>query len=149
MKNRFAGGFVAGCLGAVILVAIMYVLKAAGQGEPGFVSMYNSVFVGSPTPPGDHIVAALLFIVSGGIWGVIYAALVKNPSLLNGFLFGILPALWLWTAVNAYLDKPLFNGFTLKGIIMPLIFNMVIWGSFVGWFLRRKKPADHSDIVAG
>lgn len=119
----------------------MYILKAAGQGDPGFVQIYNSVFTASPTPPGDHIIAALLFILSGGVWGVLYALLIKNPTVLNGFLFGLLPTLWLWIAVNAFLHKPLFNGFTLKGILMPLVFNMVIWGSFVGWYMSRRTVA--------
>ncbi len=134
--NRLAQGFIGGAIGALILVVIMYILKAVGMGEPGFVLMYQGAF--GANPPMDQILGAIIFIISGGIWGVIYALLVKNASVLNGFLFGILPTLWLWVAVNAYLGKPLFNGFEAKGIIMPLIFNMVIWGSYVGWYMSSK-----------
>ncbi len=141
MNNRYTKGFVAGSLGAILLVVVMYVLKAAGQGEPGFVDMYKSAFVASPEPPLDHIIAAVLFILSGGVWGVLYAMLVKIPTMLNGFLFGLLPTLWLWIAVNTFIGKPLFNGFSIKGILMPLLFNMVIWGCFVGWFMHRSKPS--------
>lgn len=136
MNNRLAQGFVAGALGAVILVVVMYILQAMGMGDPAFVGMYKGAF--GPNPPGGAVAAAIIFVISGGIWGVIYAALVKHATVLNGFLFGILPTLWLWVAVNAYLDKPLFNGFEIKGLLMPIIFNMVIWGSFIGWYMGRK-----------
>lgn len=136
MNNRLLQGFIAGCLGAVILVVIMYILQAMGMGEPGFVAMYKGAF--GSNPPGGEVVAALIFIVSGGVWGFLYAALVKKPTVLNGFLFGFLPTLWLWVAVNAYLGKPLFNDFAAKGILLPLVFNMVIWGCFVGWYLGRR-----------
>lgn len=149
MNDRYTKGFVTGCLGAILLVVLMYVLKAAGEGEPGFVDMYKSAFVASPEPPLDHIIAAVLFILSGGMWGVLYALLVKNYTVLNGFLFGLLPTLWLWIAINAIIGKPLFNGFSLKGLLMPLLFNMVIWGCFVGWFMQSAKPSvNHKDVAA-
>jgi hypothetical protein len=43
------------------------------------------------------------------------------------------------------MGKPLFNDFDLKGLLMPLIFNMVIWGSFVGWYTSRKATL----VIAG
>lgn len=137
MNNRLAQGFIAGAIGAIILAVIMYIMKAAGMGEPGFVQMYQGAF-GGPNPPTDQILGAILFIISGGIWGAIYALLVKHATVLNGFLFGILPTLWLWVAVNAFLKKPLFNGFDVKGLVLPLIFNMVIWGSFIGWYMSKR-----------
>lgn len=136
MKSWLGQGFVAGALGAVILVVIMYLLQSLGQGTPGFIGMYEGAF--GPNPPGGQVMAAILFILSGGIWGLIYAALVKHPTVLNGFLFGILPTLWLWIAVNAFIGKPLFNDFAPKGLILPLIFNMVVWGCFVGWYMSRR-----------
>lgn len=134
--NRYTRGFIGGCLGAIILAIVMYIMKAAGQGEPAFVGMYQATF--GANPPADQIIAAILFIISGGIWGVVYVLFVKNSTVLKGFLFGILPSLWLLVVVNAFLHKPLFNGYTAKGILMPLFFNMVIWGSFLGWYMRKK-----------
>lgn len=148
MDNRYTKGFVAGCLGATLLVVIMFILKAAGQGDPGFVSIYRTTFVASPEPPLDQVIAAFLFILSGGVWGVLFSVLVKKPTILNGFLFGLLPTLWLWVVVNAFIGKPLFNGFEIQGIVMPLIFNMVIWGCFVGWFLNRRTPSENHSTVS-
>lgn len=134
-------GFIAGCLGAIILVVIMYIMKAAGMGDPAFISMYHGMF--GENPPTDQIIAALLFIISGGIWGLLFSLLVKEPTVVKGMLFGILPTLWLWIAVNAFLGKPLFNGFTTKGLLMPILFNIIIWGSFVGWYMSNRWHRAH------
>lgn len=139
MNKKLLKGFLAGALGAVILIIVMYILKVIGMGDPAFVGMYQAAF--GPNPPADQFIAALIFIISGGIWGLLYALIIKRPTVLNGFLFGILPTLWLWIAVNGYLGKPLFNGFAIKGIVMPVIFNMVLWGSFIGWYLSRNSSA--------
>lgn len=136
MMSRIKTGCTAGILGAAILVAIMYVMTAIGMGNPGFVEMYRAQFGTSSSA--DHFIAAILFLICGGIWGIIFAILVKNPTVLKGFLFGILPTLWLWTAVNAFMGKPLFNDFAWDELLMPLVFNMVIWGSFIGWYCSRK-----------
>jgi len=64
--------------------------------------------------------------------------LYKHPTVLKGFLFGLLPTLWLSMAVNSVIGKPLFIGFTTQGILMLIVFNMVIWGSFVGWYMTRR-----------
>lgn len=123
----------------------MYILQAVGlSGNPGFVTVYNKTFIASPTPPLDAIVAAVLFVLSGGVWGAFYRLLVRHPTVLNGFLFGLLPTLWMWIAVNAFVGQPLFNGFTAKGLLMPLLFNMLIWGSFVGWYCSRRFAETHS-----
>lgn len=146
MNSRLVSGFVGGCLGAIILVIVMYILQAAGMGEPAFVGMYKGMF--GENPPGGQFVAAILFILSGGIWGLFFGLLVKNPSVVKGIIFGILPTLWLWLVVNSVLGKPLFNDFTTKGLLMPIIFNMVIWGSFIGWYMAGKRHhTNKSDIT--
>lgn len=139
MKHRLLTGFIAGCLGAIILGIIMYILMAAGMGEPAFVKMYHGTF--GVHSAADQVIAAILFIISGGIWGLIFTWLIKKPTVLNGMLFGFLPTLWLLIVVNAVIGQPLFNGFHAKGIIMPIIFNVVIWGSFVGWYVSRRLNA--------
>lgn len=137
MKDSLTTGFIGGCLGAIVLAIIMYIMKAGGMGDPAFVGMYHGAF-GEHSPVADQVIAAILFVISGGIWGLIFSWLVKRPTVLKGILFGFLPTLWLWVVINAVIGKPLFNGFELKGIILPLIFNMVIWGSVVGWYTSRK-----------
>lgn len=130
MSNRLSVGFTGGVLGALALVLVMYAMDFAGFDRPAFVEMYQAVF--GANPPMDHIISAILFLISGGIWGMIFAALVKYPTTLKGFLFGILPTLFLWVVINPLIGEPMFNDFTFVGIIMPILFNMVIWGTFIG-----------------
>lgn len=129
--------FKAAFYGALILIAIMYVMMVTGiAGNPGFVNIFHAIF-GTHILLVDHIIAALLFAVSGGIWGLVFR-LVPRPNILRGMAFGIVPSLWLWIVVSPVVSGVFFNGFALKGIIMPIIFNCVIWGSFVGWYVSRK-----------
>lgn len=137
MSTRLRIGYVAGTLGAVILIVIMYLMELTGLGgPPAFVDMYESVFGG--TGPGAEFIAAVLFALSGGVWGAIFGAIVSDPTILKGMLFGILPTLWLWIVVVPVTGSPLFNGFTTMGLVMPLLFNVVIWGSFVGWYCAER-----------
>ena len=136
MKHRLIIGFIGGCLGAVVLALISYLIQALGNGSiPPFVSNYRATI---GTHPADQVVALILFIISGGIWGLIFTWMIKRPTVIKGILFGILPNLWLWIVISNYFGKPLFNGFTLMGILGPVIFNMLIWGSILGWYAWRK-----------
>jgi hypothetical protein len=137
-KTSVSTYFSAGFLGALILIGTMYLMKAIGlAGNPGFVNIYHATF-GEYIPVLDHVLAALLFAISGGIWGIIFR-FVPNPTPLKGMGFGILPSLWLWVVVVPSIGGAFFNGFALKGILMPLIFNCIIWGSYVGWYVKPKR----------
>lgn len=60
----------------------MFIMKAAGMGDPAFVEMYRGIF--GSKPPTDQVIAALLFILSAGIWGLFFGLLVKQPTVFNG-----------------------------------------------------------------
>jgi len=136
MQSKVQKRFWAGFQGALILIVIMYVFEIINiAGNPGFVHTYRSFF-GPHYAFIDHLVAAFLFAVSGGIWGIIFG-IVPSPSPLRGMAFGLLPSLWLWLVVVPSTGGPVFNGFAAKGIILPLIFNCVIWGSYVGWYGQK------------
>ena len=130
-------GFIAGVIGAVILAVLAYGMMLALGDPPPFVAMYRGA-TGANNPPVDHIISLLGFLIAGGIWGAIYAALVKNPTVLSGLLFSLLPTLFLWLVMDPVSGKPIFGGFAPKAIILPLILNG-IWGAFVGWYLNGKK----------
>lgn len=130
-------GFIAGFLGAVVLIVIMYVMQIAQIGDPAFVGIGRAVLGDGMSPVALNILSLIGFAIAGGIWGLIYVALVKNPTILNGMLFGFAPTFFLWLVIAPLTGKPIFNGFTLPGIVLPIIFNVVIWGTFVGWFLSR------------
>ncbi len=109
-------------------------------GDPGFIKVYHITFVDTLTFM-DHNLASLLFAISGGIWGVIFR-IIPEPEPLKGLLFGLLPSLWVWTAVAIYTGTPLFYGFTFPGIVKPLFFNCLIWGTFIGWFVSTNSRID-------
>lgn len=136
MSSRLKTGFIGGIIGALILIVVMYILQLAGMGQPAFLGMYRAVF--GNHPPLDHVIAGILFLLSGGLWGLLYAAIVKHSSVLKGMLFGLLPSLFLWVVINPIIGKPLFNDFTTMGLLMPLLFNVVIWGSFIGWYCSAR-----------
>ncbi len=147
MSQRLTKGFIGGCIGAIVLAVIMYVMQAAGMGEPAFVGMYKGAFGGDSGI--DQVIALVLFVISGGIWGAIFTLMVKEPTILKAMLFGFLPTLWLLVAVNGYLGKPLFNGFDPKGILMPIFFNVVVWGIVLGWYTQNRvaDTTTHSKAV--
>jgi hypothetical protein len=62
----------------------------------------------------------------------------------SGILFGLLPTLWLWLVVAPATGKPVFNGFTPRGILMLLVSNLLIWGSILGWYCHRRLSAIQS-----
>ena len=137
MSKRLSLGFIGGCLGAIPLVIITYIMTSMGKMDaPPFVAMYNGSF--GPNPPGGQVAAVILFIISGGIWGLLFGLFVKVPTILKAMLFGFLPTLWLLVVVNGYLGKPLFNGFTVQGLLPPIIFNVIIWGFVLGWYMRNQ-----------
>lgn len=137
MKKKIRIGFIAGFLGAIILIIVMFVFKWIGiAGDPGFVGIYHHTF-GVHYAGIDIPISAFLFAVSGGIWGAIFTSLFK-PKVVKGMIFGIAPSLWVWLVIAPYMGHPLFNGFALKGILFPFLFNCIIWGSFIGWYTRKK-----------
>jgi ammonia channel protein AmtB len=135
--NKITKGFVAGVIGALILAAIMFLMFSVNLGgAPGFVGIHRKMF--GESVPIDYILGTFGFAVAGGIWGAIYAAVIKNPKVVSGMLYGFVPTLFLWLVISPLMSGALFNGFAAKGLIMPVIFNVVIWGGFVGCFLSRK-----------
>ncbi len=134
-SKKLGKGFIAGFWGAVVLIIVMYVFEWLGWiGEPGFVGIYRSFFKSDSII--SQIFAAFLFAVSGGIWGSIYALLSRHSTVIKGAVFGFLPSFWLWIVVLPVIGQPIFSGFTLKGILLPILFNVVIWGSFVGAYMH-------------
>lgn len=140
MESTFGRGFKGGVLGALILTAIMLVMQGTGMGEPMFVRTYEATIGGGDSALVTWVVAALLFLLSGGIWGAIYGGLVRESTIGKGMAFGVLPTLWLWFVVAPFmLGAPLFFGFNGTQILLPLIFNVVIWGGFLGWYCQRSE----------
>lgn len=139
MKDKIKVGFSAGFIGGLIVILFQFIFKWIGwAGNPGFIGIYHKTF-GVHEMAADIIISGFLFAVSGGIWGLIFTLLMK-PSVFKGIIYGLAPSLWVWLVISPYMGFPVFHGFALKPIIFPIIFNCIIWGSFVGWYARRALP---------
>ena len=55
-------------------------MQAINQSIPPFVSTYRATI---GIHPADQGVALILFIISGGIWGLIFTWMVKNPTIIK------------------------------------------------------------------
>jgi len=134
MQSRLRSGFVGGALGFVFITAIMLVMLAIGGATPMFITTFNATF-GPSSPAIAGLVGGVLFVLSGALWGVPFAALVRRPTIWKGIAFGLVPALWLWLVVApAMLGKQVFFGFAPPKLIMPFVFNCLVWGTTVGWY---------------
>ena len=138
MRTRIRIGFVGGLLGSLAVTGALALLVLLGAlSKAGFVIAYQSVLGGGWITAA--VLGGLLFVLIGALWAVPFAALVPYPTMLKGVIFGLLPTLWAWTFVPEVMtDGPLFGGFTLGGLLLPVVMNCLIWGSIVGWYCHRR-----------
>ncbi len=142
MQDRLQVGFVAGLLGALILGVLMVIMSLITGQPPAFAAVYHGIFLGSgAVGASSWIIGALLFAVAGGIWGLIYTAIVDDPGIGSAMLFAILPTLYQWLVVAPLMGQPVFFGFAPRQIILPIVANILIWGSFVGWYCDQRLAA--------
>lgn len=134
MKASLKDGFVGGLIGSVaVLLALSLLVLVGFAPKAPFVGAYQAVLGGGWVTAA--VVGGLLFLFFGALWAVPFALLIPNPTILKGVLWGLLPTLWMWTFVPAVLTGgPLFGGFAVQGLVMPIIMNCLIWGSIVGWY---------------
>ena len=141
MKASLKDGFVGGVIGSVAVTGALALLVVIGQiPKAPFVAAYQNTFGGDWVTA--SIVGGLLFIFFGALWALPFALFVPNPTVIKGVVFGLIPTLWAWTFVPAVLTGgALFGGFTLKGLLIPIVMNCLIWGSIVGWYCQRQLTA--------
>ncbi|MEO6682722.1 MAG: hypothetical protein ABIN48_07825 [Ginsengibacter sp.] len=69
MKDPLRTGFIGGNLGAIIFFIICPLKQAAGKSLPPFVSI---LLAASNSYPADQVDAMIFFIITNGIWDVIF-----------------------------------------------------------------------------
>ena len=137
--SRVGAGSIGGLLGAVFLVAISYVIFWADPANPGALPAFVGparIWLGNHGV-GDHLLGICGFLAAGAAWGALFGLIVRKPNLVKGAAFGFLPTLFLWLVMAPLLHKPLFMGGGLRAIGMPILYNVLIWGTFVGSFSER------------
>lgn len=148
MYSRLQSGFVGGALGSVFIAAIMLAMFVVAGTPPMFMATFNAT-LGPASPIVAGLAGGALFVLSGALWGVPFAALVRTPTIGKGIAFGLVPALWLWVVVApVMLGKPVFFGFALPKLILPFVFNCLVWGTTVGWYAGADAPAAEGEAQA-
>jgi len=146
MQERLRIGFIAGALGSLAITVIMLIMQFAMGATPMFVGTYQSV-LGPSSLVVAELVGGVLFVLSGAAWGALFTALVDRPTLVKGMLFGLVPALWLWLVVApVMLGQPVFFGFQVPQLVMPFIFNVIVWGSITGWYSAERLPLAQAEV---
>jgi hypothetical protein len=139
--TRVATGALAGLIGAAAVVVVAYGLHAAGAvAAPSSLSTAVKV-MNRPGGGGALGYVAGIFgaLMAGAIWGLLFGLLVRRPTILKGMVFGILPALFQWLVLSPLLGQGLFfsrSGLG-SGIGLPLLFNVLIFGSLIGYYCGR------------
>lgn len=82
------------------------------------------------------VLGGLAFILIGALWGLPFS-LVKNPTVLKGMLYGLVPALFGWIVLPLVMGGALFGDFALMALLIPFVMNVLIWGSILGWYAAR------------
>ena len=141
MKASAKTGFIGGVWGSLAVAGAIGLLVLIGMAPKAMYTAAYQTSIGGDWLTAT-IIGGLLFVLIGALWAVPFALLVPNPTIIKGMLFGLLPTLWAWTFVpGVLLDAPLFGGFTLPGLLIPIVMNCLIWGSIVGWYCERRTSA--------
>ena len=92
----------------------------------------------------DHCVAIAASLIAGVLWGVLFGLLFKRPTAAKGMLFGLLPTLLFWFVVAPLTGQAPFAPGHRAGLLLPLLFNSIIWGGILGAF--RVGPDGRADV---
>lgn len=136
--RRLAAGFAAGVIGEALQYGALALFRAVKGGDgPASVRAYRrrGGRLGLPI--------ALVFGAAGGIWGACYGAASRRPGVVSGIAFGLLPMLWDGIAATRLAGARPFDGYTRRGVAVPVAGNMLIWGAVVGalcarWAIARR-----------
>lgn len=137
VRTALTGAF----LGALAVVAAFGLLVLIGQvPKAPFVGQWQSAFGGGWVSA--LLLGGALFVLIGTLWGLPFAW-VPNPTIGKGMLYAVVPTLWaliVWPAING---QPILAGGDPVGILIPIVMNVVIWGSILGWYCRRHTPTTY------
>lgn len=82
------------------------------------------------------ILGGAAFVLIGALWGLPFS-LVPNPTIGKGMLYGFVPTLFGWAVLPLVMGGAVFGGFALPALLIPIVMNVVIWGSILGWYASR------------
>ena len=126
-------------LGSLAVVAAFGLLLLVGQiPKAPFVAAWQTFFGGGWVLA--TVLGGALFVLIGTLWGLPFAW-VPNPTVPKAMAYGLVPTAWALVAWPAINGQPIFAGGDPVGLLLTLLMNVVIWGSLLGWYTRRRAPA--------
>ena len=148
--TRAATGAVGGVIGAAVVVVLADLLHWVGliPATPS-VAAASRLLDGRGGPLLIFVAAAFGSVIAGAMWGAVFGLLVRRPTILKGMAFGLVPALFQWLVLSPLLGEGLFFrrlGFG-AGVGLPLLFNVLIFGSILGYYCGRKLCPPYTGAV--
>ena len=138
--TRAATGALAGLIGAAAVVVLAYLLHWAHL-VPVPPSLAAALELIRPRSQDAlaYGTAVLGSLTAGAFWGLLFGFLIRRPTILKGMIFGFVPMLFQWLVLSPLLGDGLFfrRSGIAAGIGLPLLFNVLIFGSLLGYFSGR------------
>ena len=135
MTPTFRSALTGAFYGSLAVVGAFGLLLLLGQIPAApFVGQWQAFFGGGWQLA--TVLGGLAFVAIGTLWGAPFAW-VPRPTILKGMLWGIVPTLWALVAWPAINGQPVLADGDPKGIVLPILMNVVIWGSILGWYTQR------------
>ncbi|MFW6079819.1 MAG: DUF6789 family protein [Gemmatimonadota bacterium] len=142
-ERRFARGFIWGVVATVamsVLMVIGLVTGLAPMPRPVPVALVGETIGGGPEPL-IMAVAMAAHLAYGGVWGGVFASLVRPVTVGKGLALGV--GLWLLmqVAVLPYLGWGLFGAAVTPAIAAATLALHLVYGATYGALARRRAAA--------
>ncbi len=125
-------------LGSLAVVAAFGLLLLVGPiPKAPFVAAWQGMVGGGWVAA--TVLGGAAFVLIGTLWGLLLLP-VSHPTIGKGMLVAIVPTLWALVAWPALQGGPILAGGDPTGILIPIVMNVVIWGSLLGWYADRHTP---------
>ena len=122
-------------IGSVAVVGAFGLLVLVGQiPKAPFAAQWQTLFGGDWRT--GVLLGGLAFVAIGTLWGLPFAA-VPHPTVPKAMAWAIVPTLWALAGWPAVQGTPLFADGDPAGVLIPIVMNIVVWGSLLGWYARR------------
>ncbi|MFW6201277.1 MAG: DUF6789 family protein [Gemmatimonadota bacterium] len=141
--GRFGRGFVWGVVATVAMSVLMVIGMLTGVApmpRPIPAALVGRTLGGGPEPL-IMVLAVAAHLAYGGVWGGVFASLVRPVTVWNGLALGV--GLWLLmqVAVLPYLGWGAFGAAVTPAIAVATLALHLVYGATYGALVRRVESA--------
>jgi hypothetical protein len=124
---------VVGTFGMSILMMIGTRTGMSPMPKPIPLAIINKILGEDKPKPLRMGLALLSHFAYGGIWGIVFAYVVEDPSIWKGLILGTVLWLIMQVVVLPFLDWGMFGKKVTMKIAMATLILHLVYGGFVGW----------------